>query len=231
MLRRMTLTMLCAGAMAALLSCGAKRELVRMEPAEQMERGREYYQAAKYEQAAGDFREVVYNNSGTRIAADASFLLAECLFSMKSYEEAGDAYQQFLADYPAAARADEAQIRLAECSLRLSPNHALDQRETGEKALAAIETFFERYPDSRLADRARAVRIAIQEKLAQKDFEAGVFYVKRKEYRAARIYLQGVIDEYAGTGWAAQARDLLAGLPVSVDSTAAPSAPDSVNKR
>lgn len=222
MLRRFSLVALCAGMLFAVSSCGAKRQSVRMEPAEQMARGREYFQAGKYEQAADDFRDVVFNNAGTVIASDAAFLLAECHFNRKSYEEAHESYLQFLADYPAAARADEAQIRVAECLLRLSPHHALDQRETGEKALAAITVFFERYPDSRLGDRARAVRTAIQEKLARKDYEAGAFYAKRKQYRAARIYLQGVIDEYAGSAWAARASDLLATLPAVPDPAAAP---------
>ncbi|MCU0606107.1 MAG: outer membrane protein assembly factor BamD [Candidatus Edwardsbacteria bacterium] len=222
MLRRLSLTMLCAGALAALLSCGTKRQTVRMEPAEQMDRGREYFQAGKYEEAADDFRDVVFNNAGTRIAADASFLLAECHFNRTSYEEAHESYLQFLADYPAAARADEAQIRVAECLLRLSPHHALDQRETGEKALAAITVFFERHPDSQLADRARTVRTAIQEKLAQKDYEAGAFYAKRRQYRSARIYLEGVVADYTETSWASRARALLATLPAAPDSTAAP---------
>jgi outer membrane protein assembly factor BamD len=186
---------------------------VKLDAEDLMGRGQRCYQAKKYDKAAQDFREVVFNYSGTRIASEAAFLLAECSFQLKDYETAVDDYLQMLGDYPTSGHGDEAQIRLAESYLRQSPNFALDQSETGERAQAAIDKFFEKYPESRLSERARAVRVEIQEKLARKDFEAARFYAKRKLYLSAKIYCEGIIREYPDTKWAPQARELLATLP------------------
>ncbi len=215
MFKRIPAVALIAGTLLALSSCGTKQGLIKLDAEDLLGRGRTRYEAGKYSRAADDFKEVLYNYSGTRIAAEAGFLLGECHFKMKEYETAAEDYQLFLADYPDAARADEAQIRLAQAYLKLSPHHALDQRETGERALEAIDRFFDRFPDSKLADRARSVRVEIQEKLARKEFEAGKFYAKRKLFRSARIYLEGIVNEYPDTKWAAEARTLLAGLPAA----------------
>jgi outer membrane protein assembly factor BamD len=194
------------------VSC-AKRQLVKLDAEDLMGRGQRYYQQQKYGKAAADFREVVFNYSGTRVAAEASYLAAECSYQLKDYEAAAEEYQQMLGDYPTSDHAAEGQIRLAESYFGESPNYALDQSETGDRALAAIEKFFEQYPESKLAERAQAVKVAIEEKLARKEFEAARFYVKRKQYLSAKIYLEGILREYPATKWAPQARALLAALP------------------
>jgi outer membrane protein assembly factor BamD len=213
MFKRISAMILIAGSLAALTSCGAKKGLVKMDAEDLFGRGKKYFENKKYDKAAEDFKEVVFNYSGTRIASEAAFLLGESHFNLKEYDTAIDEYLQLLSDYPTGARADEAQIRLAESYLRLSPNFALDQSQTGDKAQAMVDQFFEKFPDSKLAGRAAALRVEIQDKLAQKDFEAGKFYVKRKLYRSAKIYLDGIVKEYPDTKWAAQAKTMLAALP------------------
>ncbi|MDI6739434.1 MAG: outer membrane protein assembly factor BamD [Candidatus Edwardsbacteria bacterium] len=198
---------------ASASASAAKKQTVKLDAEDLFGQGKQHYENKKYDKAAEDFKEVVFNYSGTRIASEASFLLGECYFNLKEYDIAIEQYLQFVTDYPTAARADEAQIRLAESYLRLSPNYALDQSETGDKALAEVDRFFEKYPDSKLTDHAKAMRVEIQEKLARKDFEAGKFYVKRKQFRSAKIYLEGIVREYPDTKWAAEAKTMLTGLP------------------
>ena len=212
MIKRILIVVLAAAALLSLVSC-AKRQTVKLDAEQLFGQGQQRYQQGKYGKAAQDFREVVFNYSGTRIASEAAFLLAECSFKLGDYETAVDDYLQMLGDYPTSGHGEEAQIRLAESYLRQSPNFALDQSETGEKAQGAIDKFFEQYPDSKLGERAKGVRVAIQEKLARKDFEAARFYAKRKLYLSAKIYCEGLIREYPDTKWAPQARELLATLP------------------
>ena len=230
MFKRILTVVLIATTLGLVSSC-AKRQTVKLDADELMGRGQGYYQARKYDKAAADFKEVVFNYSGTRIASEAAFLVAECSFNIKDYETAADDYLQMLNDYPTSLHGDEAQIRLAESYLGQSPNFALDQSETGEKALAAIDKYFEKYPDSKLAARAQQVKVEIQDKLARKEFEAGKFYLKRKLYLSAKIYLEGILSEFPDTKWAPQARQLLATLPAiktksvfNPDTTAAPAA-------
>jgi outer membrane protein assembly factor BamD len=201
--------MTCLAALGLMASC-AKRQTVKLDAEGLMGRGQGYYQEKKYSKAAQDFKEVVFNYSGTRVAAEASYLAAECSYQMKDYEASAEEYQQLLGDYPGSEHAAEAQIRLAESYFGQSPNYALDQKETGDRALAAIDGFFEKYPESKLAARATGVKVAIEEKLARKDYEAAKFYAKREQYPSAKIYLEGILREYPATKWAPPARALLA---------------------
>ena len=201
-----------SAALALFVSC-AKRQMVKMDATELYARGQRYYAARKYGKAAADFKEVMFNYSGTQIASEAAFLAAECSYKEGDYEAAADDYLQLLSDYPTSGHADEAQIRLAESYLGQSPNYALDQSETGEKALGAVEKFFEKYPDSKLGERAKAVKVTIEEKLARKDFDAAKFYLKRKLYLSAKICCDGIIREYPDTKWAPQAKALLLSMP------------------
>ncbi len=212
MFKRIVTVALGAALLLLTVSC-AKRQTVKLDAEDLMGRGQRYYQEKKYDKASADFKEVVFNYSGTRIAAEAAYLMAECSYQLKDYEAAAEEFLQMQGDYPGSDHADEAQIRVAESYLGQSPNYALDQSETGDRALGAIETFFEKYPESKLTERAKGVRLAIQEKLARKDFEAARFYQKRKLYLSAKIYLEGIVREYPGTKWAPQAKALLGTLP------------------
>ena len=218
---KLILTAACAAAVLLMTASCAKRQLVKLDADGLMGRGQRYYEAKKYEKAAQDFKEVIFNYSGTRVAAEASYLAAECSYAERDYETAAEEYQQLLADYPGSDHAAEAQIRLAESYFGQSPNFALDQSETGDRALAAIGKFFEKYPESPLAERAKAVQVRIEDKLARKEFEAGTFYLKRKIYPSAKIYLEGIVKEYPGTTWAPQATALLKTLPAAVDTAKA----------
>jgi tetratricopeptide (TPR) repeat protein len=48
------------------------------------------------------------------------------------------------------------------------------------------------------------------DRLAKKDFSIGRLYLKMGDYEAARIYLQGVIDDYAESNYGAEALYLFA---------------------
>jgi outer membrane protein assembly factor BamD len=212
MFKRILTVVLTAALLLLTVSC-AKRQTVKLDAEDLMGRGQRYYQERKYDKAAADFKEVIFNYSGTRVAAEASYLAAECSYQLKDYEAAAEEYQQLLADYPSSEHADEAQIRVAESYFGQSPNYELDQSETGDRALAAIGKFFEQYPESKLSERARGVKVTIEEKLARKEFEAARFYLKRQQYLSAKIYLEGIVREYPGTKWAPQAKELLGTLP------------------
>ncbi len=173
------------------------------------ERAREHFAQKKYIDAMEGFRDVIYNNPGTRLAAEATFYLGECYFRTKDYAAAQDEYQRLLDDYPNSPWADDAQYMLAYSLFKQSPHWALDQKDTGEKARTTVARFFERFPDSPLAPEVKQLQAKVDEKLARKEFEAGRIYYKMKNYKSARIYFNYVVDNYADTSWATKAREYL----------------------
>jgi outer membrane protein assembly factor BamD len=196
-------------------AAGRQRTFVRSKeatPEALFGRAKEHFERRKYIDAMEGFKEVIYNHPGTRLAAEATFYLGECYFRTKDYQAAVDEYTRLLDDYPTSPFADDAQYMIANGYFRQSPHWALDQKETGDRAKAATGRFFERFPESPLAQDVRQLQDRIDEKLAHKEFEAGRVYYKMKNPKSARIYFNYVLEKYPETSWAQKARDFLARL-------------------
>ncbi|GEM_PF-4924296 len=175
-------------------------------------RAKEYFDRGKYIDAMEGFKDVIYNHPGTRLAAEATYLLGECYFRTKDYEAAVDEYAQILQDYPSSPNADDAQYMIACSYFKQSPHYALDQKETGEKAKASVDRFYERFPDSPLMPEVKKLQGRIDEKLARKEYEAGKIYYKMNNHQSAKIYFNYVLEQYPETAWADKSREYLARL-------------------
>lgn len=90
-----------------------------------------------------------------------------------------------------------------------SPKPELDQANTS-KSIQELKDFLDEYPDSQHAPEAQKVLLEARSKLAQKLYRNGRLYYKLKQYDAALIYLQEVLDQYSDTEYAAQASFLIA---------------------
>ena len=207
--RTLIMSLTIAIAALTLASCGAKKGVIKLDAEDSYARGKEFFEHKKYVDAMEDFKNVVYNFAGTRIASEASYYLAECYFLTKDFEAAIEEYQHLVSDYPSSSYADAAQYKVALCYFKESPIYSRDQSQYCDKAVAELEVFFQRYPDSPYKQKAEDLLGQVQDKLAHKDFDAARVYFKSKYYKAARIYLDGIIKTYPATTWAGQARQLL----------------------
>lgn len=194
--------------MLSMISCGGKKTIAKLDAEDTFARGMEFFNQKKYVDAIDDFKEIVYNYSGTRVAAEASYYLGECYFNTKDYATAVDEYQHLTSDYPSSPMAEKGLYRMAYAYYKMSPNYALDQTETAEKAKSTLQLYFERYPEGQ--EDARKLLLQVNEKLARKDYESGLIYFKMKQYSPAKIYFQGVIKDYPDTPWAEKSGQMLA---------------------
>lgn len=190
-------------------SCGGKRTVAKLDAEDTFARGMENFNRRKYVEAIDDFKEIIYNYSSTRIAAEASYYLGESYLLTKDYESAIDEYRHLTTDYASSPLAEKGLYRMAYAYFRMSPHYALDQAETGEKARSTLQLYFERYPQGGSRAEAEELMAKVNDKLAHKDYEAGMIYYKMKEYSSAKIYFQGVAGEFPGTQWAAKASIML----------------------
>lgn len=191
-------------------SCGGHKVVAKLDAEDTFSRGMEYFNKKKYVEAMDDFREVVYNYSGTKVAAEASYYLGETYLNTKDYQSAIDEYNHLSTDYPSNAFAEKALVRMAQAYHKMSPHYALDQVETADKAKSTLQLYFERYPDGPSKGDAAALMLEVDEKLARKDYEAGMIYFKMKQYSSSKIYFEEVVKEYPNTTWAAKSKDMLA---------------------
>jgi len=61
------------------------------------------------------------------------------------------------------------------------------------------------YPEAALSDKAKEEIKGLREKEAENAFLVAEFYEKQKNYKAAKIYYQGIIDDYKGSTWSSKA--------------------------
>jgi outer membrane protein assembly factor BamD len=190
-------------------SCGGKKAMAKLDAEDTFARGMEFYNKKKYVDAIDDFKEIVFNYAGTRVAAEASYYLGESYLNTKDYESAIDEYQHLTSDYPSSPFAEKALYRMAHTYYKMSPNFALDQSETTDKAKSTIQLYFERYPDGASRSDADKLLLQINEKLARKDFESGNIYFKMKQYSSAKIYFEAVLKDFPESPWAERAKEML----------------------
>lgn len=189
---------------ALLLSgCSGSKEATEAEPKreltyiERYENGIKSFEE-KYYKGLEDFTYVVFNAPGSDIADDAQFYLASSHFEMKEYIVAIDEYQQLLRRWPKSDLYEETRFKIAECYYNQSPGY---QRDTEYilKAIRAYQDFIDEYPFSEQRPAAESRIKELRTGLAKKVFEAGELYMILREWNAALITFQEVLDNYYDT--------------------------------
>jgi outer membrane protein assembly factor BamD len=214
------------------ISCGGNKGMVkRMEAEDLYARGQQFFNNRKYVDAMEDFKAVVFNFSGSKLALDADYFLAECYLRTKDYQGAVTEFQQILNSYSPCRYDDEVRFKIALCYYKDSPGYALDQSETTVKAGQALNLYFTYLADTTWAPEARRLKADIEDKLSHKEFDAGRLYFKMKQYGPARMYLENMMTQYPQTRWAPEAKKILDQMPAAVKAqpalpSPAPAAPE-----
>ncbi len=106
--------------------------------------------------------------------------------------------------FPEDTLADDALLEAGNSYARLWRKPGLDQ-QYGSSAQQQYRLLVSLYPDSPLRPRGEAALRRMDEWFATKDFDTGVFYVKRKAYDSALIYFRDVVRNFPETDKARQA--------------------------
>jgi outer membrane protein assembly factor BamD len=122
-------------------------------------------------------------------------MLAESYFGQEEYALAAVEYRILVTNYGYSDYVDEGFFKEALCSYYQAPKSQLDQTKAHE-ALSQLEQFVQVYRNSPLVPEAENYLRLVRERLATKDVETATFYIGRKKYVSALIYLDKVIDNY-----------------------------------
>lgn len=114
------------------------------------------------------------------------------------YLLAAQSFARLAASFPGDTLADDALFQAGNSYAELWNKPQLDP-EYGDLALDSYRALLSDYPDSPLAERARAEVASLTEKRARKDYETGVFYLRRRFRDSAILYFQSVVERYPGT--------------------------------
>jgi outer membrane protein assembly factor BamD len=117
---------------------------------------------------------------------------------------AAQAFQRLAETFPTDTLADDAFYEAGASYARLWRKPVLDAAY-GETALQTLQAMISVFPSSPLVPQAQRDIARLQDWFAQKDFEAGMHYFRRKGYDSAIIYFGDVVERYPDTPTARQA--------------------------
>ncbi len=189
---------------AVFSSCGTTKVQPIPDAETQFEVAKREFQKKHFSEAVTEFRKLVFNYPGFAKIDSAQYLLAMSYFKNDEYAFAIGEFKKLISSFPSSSLADDASFMIGKANLELSPKPSLDQTYTYH-AIEALEAFLEDYPESDLVPEAEDLLRKSKDKLAQKAYKNGELYVKLRDYQAALIYLEEVLEKYPESRWSSWA--------------------------
>lgn len=155
---------------------------------------------------------VIENEPFTPEAAQAQYKIGLCHYARKEYTEAAFEYRRVIEDYATSEWVDDAGYGLANVHYDASRPSEYDQTNT-QLAVRTIDDFKGQFPADSRTGELDGKRGEMRNRLAESQLNQANFYVKRREYLSARIYMESIAKEYSDTPSAAKAQEWLNANP------------------
>ena len=150
---------------------------------------------------------------GSALGEKASLFLADHLYDIGDMEDAAEAYDLFLTNYPFSSQREWAMLRLIHASLARFKGPQYDPSGLIE-AQTRLEVFREEFPASAERIGANSLIVRIQESLALKHLSSAEWYITRGNEISAAYTLRRIIEDFPQTTAARQALKRLTKLNV-----------------
>jgi outer membrane protein assembly factor BamD len=167
-----------------------------------------YYNKKDYYRASVLFEQVLPIVRGLPEGEKVQFYLAYCQFYDELYLLSAEQFKTFYETYGRSALAEEARYMYAFSMFEDSPKAGLDQTSS-INAMAAMQEFLNRYPNSKFRDKAVEVIFATQTKLERKGFENAYQYYKMRSYKAAVVALTNFMNNFPDSKYQEEANYLI----------------------
>ncbi|MBU9889087.1 MAG: outer membrane protein assembly factor BamD [Candidatus Omnitrophica bacterium] len=141
----------------------------------------------------------------------AQFNLGVAYQRSRRYDEAVEAYQTLIDQYPKSELVQQARLQMTEASFEKSSVETLDQSALDAAARQA-QGYLQRYPDSEDAAKALEIRNQVDSLNAEKNYRIGLYYEKDNYLESALIYYRDTAKRYPETAWGKKAAEKLSAL-------------------
>jgi outer membrane protein assembly factor BamD len=173
-------------------------ELAKLTKEQAFQKGEEQYTRKKYPKARTYFAYVFENFPNDPLGRRALLRVADSYFAQHdpvNLVEAQYKYRDFINRYPGSDRADYAMLQIAMVSYLQMERPDRDQQKTGE-ALEKFDEMLRAYPKSPLRPEAEKRRQDVLDRMAKHEHIVARFYMKRKQFNAATLRLNGIVERY-----------------------------------
>lgn len=166
-----------------------------------------YYEKKDYYRSITLFDQILPIIRGTEQAEKANFYYAYAHFNDKQYISSAHFFKQFYVIYSRSEYALEAEYMYAYSLYQQSPSYTLDQTPTYE-AIAAMQTFLNKYPYSEYTEKANNIIDDLQVKLEKKAADSSKEYLKLRRYKSALVALKNFQKDYPDSDYNEEIRFL-----------------------
>jgi outer membrane protein assembly factor BamD len=187
--------------LAALLvgACGGRHvPPSQLAPDVQYDRGIEAFEAGRHGRAVEFLQPFVLQSLGDPRMPEALYALARAHMARREFISAASEFQRLATEFPAHQYALPSRLGTCEAYSRLSPRPQLDQEFT-VSALIHCESIVLNYPGTPEAETAATRVTEMRHRLAQKAYETGLFYFRRRAFDASVIYFERAVEEFPDT--------------------------------
>ena len=188
-----------------IISCASQSESIKKTDL-YVEKSIQYFKDKKHSKARDRFQNIINNNQGTVLAVEALYYLALCEYELKEFNNSKQSFKEYVRYSQDDLRRQDAEYKICLCMFELTLDYKKDQTAT-KKAIDELQTFIEKYPGDKkyLSEVSRKIEI-LRDKLALKQYESAILYIKSGQYDSAKLYLDGLLENFRDTKYADDAR-------------------------
>ncbi len=132
---------------------------------------------------------------------NAQYKLGEVYKKRGEFEQAVEAFETLIKEYPESSLVAEARYQIALSRLQGSLPADYEQATT-DKALREFEEFIETSPPPELEEEAQKAISELKARKAKHEYDIAEFYEISHKYKSALIYYESIVNNYPGTEWA-----------------------------
>jgi outer membrane protein assembly factor BamD len=155
----------------------------------------EYYEHKDYQHANELYKELLPIMKSTRNYEALFYKYSYTFYYLKDYIEASYYFKNFTEYFPTSKDAEECEFMSAVCLYKYAPKQSLDQTNS-VKALEALQSYANRYPNSKRMPEAAKYIAESQRKLEAKMVDAARLYYNISQYKAATVAYKSVMRVY-----------------------------------
>jgi outer membrane protein assembly factor BamD len=183
----------------SILNFFSKHEMAKASPEGLYASASSEYKNGSYKKAREHFMRLKEEYPLHEMAILAEIGIADSYYSDKDYAEAENAYKDFMALHPVNDNLPYVIYQMGMCHYNQMEAIDRDQTET-ISARKEFERLSARYPDSKFTPMAEKTLREVKQKLAEREFYIGKFYVKQKKYQAALSRFEKIAHDYSNIG-------------------------------